>query len=141
MDTVDLKVQFDRMRDSFDKLKGATASEMKELREYIIELKNRQYCERHIAMSDKLDTVCSNTEVIKAELAAIKAHVEESKPYRAMTLRHDEYIKSMRGTKSLVVTTLISILVASIGIAATWGEIRRQVVINTQRLNVLEAKR
>lgn len=129
----------EEFRDTHNKLK-LTVAEMKAIK----------YCDSHIAMLEKTEQTHSNTEIIKSRIESldkringsiqdISEHIKESKMYREMVIKHDEAIKSIKGTKTLVTTTLITVILAALGAMAAWGEMHRQVMVNTDRLERLES--
>jgi len=140
-----LQKEVDKMRENMH----SVVSEVTGLKISVQMLEDRKVCDSHGGFVGKLETICINTEVIKTNIEnidkringsiqEINKHIEESKPYREMTIIHDQAIKGMKGMKAILVTTLITLVLSVVGVAVTWGEIRRQVMVNTMRLDKIE---
>lgn len=115
----------------------------------VSKLEERKFCEGHIEMIQKIDAAYANTEVIKNKIDnldkringtidAMDKHLIGSDERIAMLARHDEAIKSIKGTKELVTSTLVTVILGVLVIAVMWGGLLKRVEVNTDRLTQLE---
>jgi hypothetical protein len=149
--------QIDILQKEVDKMREVAhthAGLLTALRVSVQMLEDKKTCDSHGGFVGKLEQICINTEVIKTNIENIdkringsiqdmEKHIEESKPYREMTIKHDEALKGMNGLKTLTITTLITVILAVIGggwgFVASWGSSQKQISINTLRLDKIES--
>ena len=103
---------------------------------------DNRYCSGHIQLCEDIavikNTVMNLDKRINGSMDTIANHIEESNKFRGMIIKNDERIKSIKGTKALVVTVLITILLSS-SVTIFWsGKYIRQLEINSGKINVLE---
>lgn len=70
-------------------------------------------------VESKVDTLIENTNKINGRY---DKHLEESQVYRQKVIVNEENIKSVKGTKALVITNLIALIVASLSLAFYFGK-------------------
>lgn len=111
------------------------------------ERRRNNYCPAHI---DFFSEVKSDIAVIKSGILEIqkarenetfdfREHVRESVEYRKMIDKHEGEIKSIKGTKALIVGTLISALLSTGGVIWSAGWQAHQVKTDHEKISAIES--
>ena len=102
----------------------------------------QRFCEGHIEFAKDIagvkEKVLEIDKRINGSIDDIHQHIVESNKYRSMIDRHDVEIKAIKGTKALIVTTLVTVLLMAGGVIWGAGKYSRQIEVNTKRLDIVE---
>jgi hypothetical protein len=103
---------------------------------------DNRYCSGHIQLCEDIavikNTVMNLDKRINGSMDTIAKHIEESNKFRGMIIKNDERIKSIKGTKALVVTVLVTVLLSYPAIIFWGGKYIRQVEVNSGKLNTID---
>ena len=89
-------------------------------------------------MEGKLDNLIARADKANGHY---EAHLSLSNGHSTQIALLQDSVASIRGSKSLILTTLLTLIVSVILAASAWGSALRQIEINTDRLDILEASR
>lgn len=149
VDIDNLQQEMVRARDKLHYL----SNEMAKIALTVQTLENRKVCEFHQPRNEILDKLVTNTEVIKTNqenlekrfdesVAVSVEHAKTAIPFREMAWRHDTEIATIKednkGMRPLIIGNIVILLLTIISAAVAWGEMHKQVVINTERLDKIE---
>jgi hypothetical protein len=105
-------------------------------------LPERGFCEGHIKLCEDIavikTTLLNLDKRINGSMDNFAKHIEESSQFRTMATKHDVQIKSFKGTKALIVSVLVTVLLASGGVVFAGGKYVKQLETDSQRINVLD---
>jgi hypothetical protein len=118
----DIQLFITKFSNSFDEFRTNNSNELKQIREYIFELKAKKFCDEHTNFIKEFSGAMGE---IRSKLTAIAEHVITSTKYRTMTEKHEETLKNIKEEKlnttknaqwrvGLIVGVCMSILVTVI---------------------------
>jgi hypothetical protein len=109
------------------------------------------YCQEHLKMTSIIEELKKSIEKLleRQEANALKIESmfktvwEQIEKQNEQVIRHDEAIKTFKGTKTLIMANIAVVLITTFGMIAYWnrtfGNSEKQIEVNTHRIDSMEA--